>query len=356
MVVEERDMFRTIIGLAAAAAIVAPAFAAEWMNDWEAAKARAASENKALLVNFTGSDWCVHCKRLRKAVLDTPAFLDYAQDKFILMEVDMPHNTPQPESLSRQNQQLCHEYCIAGFPTVLVISPEGRLYGGLPGAVLDIKTVQHQLDVALENGRKLAVADKLEGEERARLLYQVYQSLPESFRVPSKLGEVLLEADPDNVTGFRTEVDVRQQWHEISVRLEAAGTDPAMHRAVVTEALKTALPANRVKLQAMLEQLDFCDIYRQVEELADTPEKAVALLETKAKEVPQSILGEVLALKAEMQILAAKDVQDILAAKAAMEESYTYSPPSDQYRAYQEKRFADPSALLESAKKRRNRH
>ena len=30
----------------------------EWMTDFEAAKKKAAAENKSLLVDFTGSDWC----------------------------------------------------------------------------------------------------------------------------------------------------------------------------------------------------------------------------------------------------------------------------------------------------------
>ncbi len=62
--------------------MVAPALGAEWMTDFEAAKARAAAENKAILVNFTGSDWCGYCMRMKRNVLDKQEFLDYTRDKF----------------------------------------------------------------------------------------------------------------------------------------------------------------------------------------------------------------------------------------------------------------------------------
>ncbi len=35
-----------------------------WETDLEAAKARAEKENKTILINFTGSDWCGWCKCL----------------------------------------------------------------------------------------------------------------------------------------------------------------------------------------------------------------------------------------------------------------------------------------------------
>ena len=50
-----KGMFKNLL-IAGLAAIVVPAFAAEWMTDIEAAKTKAAAENKAVLVDFTGSD------------------------------------------------------------------------------------------------------------------------------------------------------------------------------------------------------------------------------------------------------------------------------------------------------------
>ena len=342
--------------MATAVSVVAPALAAEWMTDWEAAKTRAAAEGKALLVNFTGSDWCAPCANMHKVVLDTPGFEAYTKDKFVLMEVDMPRKHPQPEALGKQNRTLCHDYRVEGFPTVMVMTPQGRLIGGFGGAHLDLCTVKLILDTALENGRNLEKAATLPDEERARILYSVYCNLPESFRVTSGIGEELLEADPDNKTGFRAEQEERGQWAEFSRKVEGAGTDSAKLRAVVTEAIESALPANKAKMEQMLAQLDFSEIYRQVDAMSATPKKAVALLEEKAKVVPASILGDVLTLKAEMQILAAECVEDILAAKVSMEQAFAVAPPSPSFRAYFEKRFADPASFLSEVKKQRHQN
>ena len=66
-------------------AALVPALAAEWMTDLEAAKAKAAAENKAVLIDFTGSDWCGFCVRLRKDVLSKGEFKKFASKNLILL-------------------------------------------------------------------------------------------------------------------------------------------------------------------------------------------------------------------------------------------------------------------------------
>jgi thiol-disulfide isomerase/thioredoxin len=46
-----------------------PALAeANWLTDYEAAKAKAKSDNKLVLLEFTGSDWCGYCKRMQAEI------------------------------------------------------------------------------------------------------------------------------------------------------------------------------------------------------------------------------------------------------------------------------------------------
>ncbi|HYK47976.1 MAG TPA: thioredoxin family protein, partial [Parafilimonas sp.] len=40
--------------------------ATSWQTDFETAKTQARSENKLILLNFSGSDWCGPCIRLHK--------------------------------------------------------------------------------------------------------------------------------------------------------------------------------------------------------------------------------------------------------------------------------------------------
>ncbi len=152
---------------AAMLALLSPVFGAEWLCDLEAAKAKAAAEGKAVLVDFTGSDWCGWCIHLRREVLDTPEFEAYAKDKFVFLEVDIPRNTPgfAPELL-RLNQEICRQYGVNSFPNVLVLTPTGQLAGGFTGGRTSVGEVMALLDAALANVLALRDAESLLGEEK----------------------------------------------------------------------------------------------------------------------------------------------------------------------------------------------
>ena len=47
-----------------------------WSTDVEAAVAQAKKENKAVLVEFTGSDWCPPCIMMRKNVFSKKEFVE----------------------------------------------------------------------------------------------------------------------------------------------------------------------------------------------------------------------------------------------------------------------------------------
>ena len=103
-------------------------FAGEgWMTDFEAAQAKAKAENKPMLLDFTGSDWCGWCIKLDEEVFSQAAFSEYAAAELVLVEIDFPRRTDQPAKLKAQNEALSQKYGIRGFPTILVLSPEGEL-------------------------------------------------------------------------------------------------------------------------------------------------------------------------------------------------------------------------------------
>jgi protein disulfide-isomerase len=104
-----------------------------WPNDFKAALAQAHAEHKPVLLHFTGSDWCPACQELDRAVLNTPAFRNYAAKNLVFVEVDMPHEKPQPGALVKQNNDLCSEFEIQGFPTVIILNSTGKNLGELVG-------------------------------------------------------------------------------------------------------------------------------------------------------------------------------------------------------------------------------
>jgi protein disulfide-isomerase len=96
-----------------------------WLTDFAAAKQQAADENKKMLLDFTGSDWCYYCKRLEAEVLNTPAFKDFAKD-YVLVRVDFPRSHELPPDLKNQNKALSQQYRIDGFPTLIELSSAGQ--------------------------------------------------------------------------------------------------------------------------------------------------------------------------------------------------------------------------------------
>ncbi len=109
-----------------ATALVSTAFANTlegWSTDLDAAKQLAKKENKALLVEFTGSDWCPPCIMMRKNVFSKKEFVTKASENFVLVELDFPRGDTE---LAEKNQPLAEKYEIEGFPTVILMNPDGE--------------------------------------------------------------------------------------------------------------------------------------------------------------------------------------------------------------------------------------
>lgn len=98
-----------------------------WLTDFEVAKAKAKEEQKPMLLDFTGSDWCGWCIKLDKEVFSQAAFKAYAEESLILVELDFPRKNEQSDALKAQNQALKEKYKIRGYPTIIVLSSEGEL-------------------------------------------------------------------------------------------------------------------------------------------------------------------------------------------------------------------------------------
>lgn len=105
-----------------------PSAAAEasWNENFVSAQAKAESEGKPMLLLFTGSDWCGYCIKLEKGVLSSEEFAQYTESSYVLVKADFPRGIPQSEALVKQNEELAAEYGVQGFPTVLVVSPDGK--------------------------------------------------------------------------------------------------------------------------------------------------------------------------------------------------------------------------------------
>jgi len=91
-----------------------------WLVDVEKAYEISKKTNKPILANFTGSDWCGWCKRLRAEVFSQPEFKEWAEKNVILLELDYPRKTKLPKQQALQNAGLQQAFQVKGYPTIWV--------------------------------------------------------------------------------------------------------------------------------------------------------------------------------------------------------------------------------------------
>jgi thioredoxin-related protein len=104
-----------------------------WLTDLPKAQEQAKAENKIVLMDFTGSDWCEWCIKFKKDVLDNQKFLDYAATNVVLVEVDFPHKKEQSADLKKANAALNDKFKIEGYPTLVVLDKDGNEIGRQEG-------------------------------------------------------------------------------------------------------------------------------------------------------------------------------------------------------------------------------
>src|SRR5258705_691249 len=83
-----------------------------WQTDCEKAKVEAKAENKLILLNFSGSDWCGPCIRLKKDIFDSETFMKYADENLVLVNADFPRlkKNMLSKELQKQNESLADTY------------------------------------------------------------------------------------------------------------------------------------------------------------------------------------------------------------------------------------------------------
>lgn len=102
-----------------------------WVHSWEQASKESKASGKPILMDFTGSDWCIFCIKLKHEVFETEAFRQWAADKVVLMEVDFPRSFDLDPFLISQNEALAGKYGIQGYPTVVFTNADGGKLGSL---------------------------------------------------------------------------------------------------------------------------------------------------------------------------------------------------------------------------------
>lgn len=192
-----------------------------WMTDFEAAKTKAAKEKKDLLIDFTGSDWCIWCQRLKSEVFDLDAFKNEAPKSFILVELDYPQEKEQAEALKEQNKKLAETYEVQGFPTVLLTDATGKTYGRSGyqegGAEAYVKHLGEMKARKGEWEKHLADAEKAEGVEKAKLLDAALEKMASNSveDAAKNLADDIKKLDAENQAGLKSKYENRDKLTSI---------------------------------------------------------------------------------------------------------------------------------------------
>lgn len=206
-------------GMIALAPTITLAAEAEWIADFDEAAAVAKAEGKDLLVDFTGSDWCYWCIKLHDEVFSFEEFEKFAAERYVLVALDFPNDeaikalVPNPE----RNRELATKYEVRGYPTILLMTADGVVYGrtgyqeGGP-----TKYNEHLGELTRTGKADLAAADKLTAEWAAATdanrtatwarIMDTFEGLSGDSVAVAPLLDIVragMDLDPENKTGMK---------------------------------------------------------------------------------------------------------------------------------------------------------
>src|ERR1700712_6150367 len=83
-----------------------------WQPSFEKAKQVAKEQHRLILVNFSGSDWCGPCIRMRKEIFDNENFSAMADTLLVMVNADFPRNKKNQleKTVQVQNNMLADKY------------------------------------------------------------------------------------------------------------------------------------------------------------------------------------------------------------------------------------------------------
>lgn len=102
----------------------------KWHTDYNEAKTEADSTHKLVLINFSGSDWCGPCIRMKREIFDTEAFEKYSGDNLVLVRADFPRSKKNQLSKEqvKRNELLAEKYNKDGkFPLTVLVNTQGKV-------------------------------------------------------------------------------------------------------------------------------------------------------------------------------------------------------------------------------------
>jgi thioredoxin-related protein len=209
--------------------------AEDWFVEFEPAQAAAKKQQKDLLIDFGGSDWCHPCKWLKERILSKPKFIELAQERFILVDIDDLLRGEMPAGRKHRYQTLQKEYRVETFPSVVLATPEGKPYAWAT-YVPSINEPEKYWSF-LEPLRKRGVTFRMllkragdaSGGDRAAALVGALAAIRADFVARYYADEVdeIRKLDPGDQSGYLGFLQARHDVEALQERLHAAKASAA---------------------------------------------------------------------------------------------------------------------------------
>ncbi|NKI32130.1 thioredoxin family protein [Croceivirga thetidis] len=122
-----------------------------WNVDYSVALEESQSNQKNVLVYFTGSDWCAPCKKLKQDLFSTSEFKSLSK-AYNLVYVDIPRNQDliTAEQYEKNKALMGELNKRKVFPLLVVVNPKGEIIDDYSGYSMN-GHVQYHLDFLEKN-------------------------------------------------------------------------------------------------------------------------------------------------------------------------------------------------------------
>ena len=238
-----------------------------WYINAEKAFEDAKKNNKSVLVNFTGSDWCGWCIKLEDEVFSKQAFSKQALKEFVFLKLDFPSDKSKlTQETMDQNEEYKSKFGVAGFPSIYICDSQKRPFaktgyqaGGPEKYLAHVKKFREQLK---ERNELFALAAVAKGEKKAELLDRGLGLMDEGIATGhyEDIIEQIVKLDKDNKFGLRKKYWAAQDLEEqkrilAKVDVICRTLDPETALGQIESALKEiTLPANS-RIDALQQKL-----------------------------------------------------------------------------------------------------